>query len=107
MFQLWDKHRNKITESVPQELLKANIHDTRIPEEEQPEMTFEDWLRTRWKELKAASKLSDVELEELKGSREGADPQFVVRTTKISKERLLKLYPHLNRADLDKADRDE
>lgn len=107
VFQLWDKHRNKITESIPPELLKANIYDTRIPEEERREMTFADWLRTRGKELKAAGKLSNAELEELKRSREGADPEFIVRKTKISKERLLKLYPHLTREDLDKADRDE
>lgn len=107
VFQLWKKHRNKIPESIPQELLKVNIHDTSIPEEERREMTFADWMRTRGKEVKAAGKLSNAELEELKRSCEGVDPEFVVRKTKISKERLLKLYPHLTREDLDKADRDE
>lgn len=108
VFQLWKKHRNKIPKPIPLELLKAKIYDTRIPEEEQPDMTFEDWLRAQMKEMNAAGKLSDVELEELKESHEGANPEaFAVWTSKISKERLLKRYPHLNRADLDKADRDE
>ena len=102
VFRLWKKLRNEISKPVPRELLKMKVVDSRLPPDEQKEMTLEEMLRARFKEIDAASEIPRDEMNDLREIHQGADPStFAVRQTRISKERLLRMYPELNESDLD------
>jgi hypothetical protein len=100
VFQLWKKHRNTISKSLPLDILKMKLVDSSKPKEEQVEITFEEMLRLKMKEFDASNELSNTELDNLKQIHGGADPTtFAVRKTKLSRERILKLHPELEESD--------
>jgi hypothetical protein len=104
VFQLWKKFRNEISKPLPRELLKMEVYDSSLPPDEQRTMTFEEMIREKFKEIDAANQIPKDEMDRLREKHQGADPTtYAVRTTKISKARLLKMYPELTEADLDKA----
>lgn len=101
VFELWKKHPNKISPSLV-ELLKAKVVDTSKPPEERKEMTFEEVIREKFKEINATKQIPEGEMDKLREIHLGTDPSsFVVRKFRISKDRLLKLYPQLQVSDLD------
>lgn len=100
VFQLWKKHRNKISKPVPLELLAATVVDSSLPKEEQTPISFKEFLDSMSKKLESYDELSYNEQKDIEKT------DFAVRKTKISKTRLLKLYPHLTEADLEKSDSD-
>jgi hypothetical protein len=101
VFQLWNKHRKQISKPVPQGILNATIVDSSKPEEEQEELTLKEWFQQIRKELESAKEVSNTEWNRLKTDQ--GDSDFVIRKTKISKERLMKMYPQLKKSDFDKA----
>jgi len=104
VYRLWKKFRNKISKPLPKELFKMKVFDSSLPPDEQKVMTLEDMLREKFKEIDAANQIPKDEMNELRQIRQGADPTtYGVRKTRISKARLLKMYPELNESDLDEA----
>lgn len=102
VFRLWKKHRNEISKPLPRELLKAKVVDSSLPAEEQKEMTLEEMLREKFKQIDAANRIPKHEMDELRQLHRGKDPTtYAVRKTKISKSRLLKMYPELKEVDLE------
>lgn len=100
VFQLWKKHRGKIAKQIPLEMLEATVVDPTLPKEEQVSMTLADYLHSLTKDLETSTELPYVEASKIRGT------DFAVRKTRMSKDRLLKLYPQLTEADLDKSDSD-
>jgi hypothetical protein len=76
------------------------VVDSSLPEEEQVPITFEEMIRTITKKLEPSRELPYNERKNIK------ETDFAVRSTRISKERLLKMYPQLTEADLEKKDSD-
>lgn len=80
------------------------VFDSSLPPDEQKVMTLEEMLREKFKEIDAANQIPKDEMNELRQIHQGADPTtYGVRKTRISKARLLKMYPELNESDLDEA----
>jgi hypothetical protein len=100
VFQLWKKYRGKIARQLFPEILKTMVVDSSLPEEEQVPITFEEMIRTITKKLEPSRELPYNERKNIK------ETDFAVRSTRISKERLLKMYPQLTEADLEKKDSD-
>ncbi len=98
VFQLWKKYRGKIASHLLPDILKAMVVDSSLPEEEQVPITFEEMIRTITNKLEPSR---EVPFDEQKNIKE---TDFAVRTTKISKERALKMFPQLTEADLEKKD---
>jgi len=99
-FQLWKKYRGKVARQLFPDISKAMVVDSSLPEEEQVPITFEEMIRTITKKLKPSRELPYNEQKSIE------ETSFAVRTTKMSKKRLLKLYPHLTEADLENKDSD-
>lgn len=78
------------------------VVNSSLPPEEQKEMTLEEMIREKFKEIDAADRIPEDEMNELRKIHQGADPTtYAVRTTRISKARLLRMYPELNESDLE------
>ncbi len=102
VFQLWKKHKGEITKSFPLELLEMKCVDSKLPKEEQVEFTFKEFLQSMSEKLENSKIMSSEEIGELRKTQGEKNPATILkRTTKISKERLLKLYPQLKESDLD------
>lgn len=103
VFQLWKKHKGEITKSFPLEILKMKLVDSKLPKKERIEFTFEEFIRSTFEKVKNAENMSSEEISQLRTIHGGNNPATILQmTTKISKERLLKLFPHLEETDLDK-----
>jgi hypothetical protein len=100
VFQLWKKHRNTITKSLPLELLQMKLVDSSKPPDEQVEFTLEDLVRAKYKELNESRKLSDSEIQGLKRIHQESPATRGIKKTTLNKERILKMYPQLNESDL-------
>jgi hypothetical protein len=103
VFRLWKKHRNEISQPAPKELLKALFVDSSLPEAEQVARPLEEVLKEIIKKAEeGAQELTATELTKLQENHGPNNPATIVRrTTKISKARLMKMYPELNESDLD------
>lgn len=102
VFQLWKKHQGEIKKSFPLEMLKMKVIDSSLPENEQVEMTFQEMIRSKWEKYKNAENMSPKEIDELKNIHGENNPATaLLRTTKMSRERFLKLNPQLKESDLD------
>jgi hypothetical protein len=103
VFRLWKKHRKEISKPAPKELLKATVVDSSLPEEEQVPMTVEEMFKKIIREkVEGAKNLTPNDLDQLKTIHGANDPTtFARRTTKISKQRRLKMFPQLDESDLD------
>ncbi len=100
VFKLWKKHRGKIIPSLPLEILQVKLVDSTLPEDEQVPTTLEEILKTKMREIKAAKRMP-VTPEKLKNiSGKNDEAIAVVRTTKVSKDRLLRMHPNLKPEDL-------
>lgn len=103
VFRLWKKHRGKISRSLPLEIGKMKLVDSRLPKEEQVEITFEELVRSIAKKYKNAPSITSKEMDSLRNIHGENNPStFLEKKTFISRERLLKLYPHLKDEDLNK-----
>ncbi|CAN5378830.1 hypothetical protein BH10ACI1_BH10ACI1_32270 [soil metagenome] len=102
VFQLWKKHVGKISQPFPLEMLKMKLVDSKLPEEEQVAITFEEFLHSKMQEVNESKNMTSEEISNLRNIHWENNPATILqRTTKVSKERLLKLYPHLKETDLD------
>lgn len=105
IFQLWRNLRGKVSAPMPLEILEAKIVDSNLPEDKQEEITFGEWLRSMSKKLKDSESITYEEFEKLEKTDGKINlGSFLMRTTKVNKERLLNMYPHLNESDLDEKD---
>src|SRR5262249_23519069 len=94
VFQLWQKHRGEISKPVHPYILNVMVGDARFAEEQKVARPFREVLQDLMRESNTASDLSGAEIENLQRTHPGKDSSlFAVRTTKISKKRLLKMYP--------------
>jgi hypothetical protein len=96
LYRLWKKHRSNVPKPFNREILKAMVVDSSKPKEEQVPIPLEEMLHQIIDKTKPATELSFEE------SVKVEDTAFAVRTTRIRKDRILKFYPHLTEADLDK-----
>lgn len=103
VFRLWKKHRNEISQPTPKELLKALVVDSSLPEAEQVARPLEEVIKEIIKKAEdGAHELTAPELTKLQENHGPNNPATIVRrTTKLSKARLIKMYPELNESDLD------
>lgn len=98
-----EKHRGKISKPLPLEIGKLKLVDSRLPKEQQVEITLEELARSISEKYKNASPINLKEMDNLKSINGENNPSiFLERKTFMSRERLLKLYPHLNDEDLNK-----
>ena len=107
VFKLWKELRGELSPPLPKEILQMKLVDSRLPEDQQVEVTLEEFIRSKMKELKGSDVLSGGDIDELKKVHKEDPSTYGVRTTKISRERLKKLYPELTDEDLDKARSDD
>jgi hypothetical protein len=96
VFRLWKKHRGKVPQPFHRELLKAMVVDSSKPKEEQIPITLAEMFIQLIEKTKPSIEVPFDEAIKME------DTSFAVRTTRIRKDRILKLYPHLTQADLDK-----
>jgi hypothetical protein len=104
VYKLWKKHDGELPKPTPIEILDAKLVDSSLPKEKQVTFTLREFLMAKKKELDAAHEISDSELKALHSLHKGQDPTTMgVFKTKISRARLLKLYPWLKEEDLDES----
>lgn len=68
--------------------------------------TLREFLNTTVKKLEASEQMPYDEAVKLNQAGENDPRVFAVRRTRIRKDRALKLYPNLTKADLEKKDSD-
>lgn len=103
VFQLWKKHRGKISKSLPLEIGKLKLVDSKLPKEEQVEITLEELVRSIAEKYKNAPNITSREMDNLRSIHGENNPSiFLEKKSYISRKRLLKLYPHLKDKDLRK-----
>jgi hypothetical protein len=104
VYQLWKKHDGELSKPTPLEILDITLVDSSLPKDKQVQFTLREFLMAKKKELDDAPKIADPELRALNVLNEGKDPTTMgVFKTKMSRERLLKLYPELREEDLDES----
>lgn len=100
VYQLWEKHRGEISKPVDPAILDAMVVDTRLPEDQRVAKPFREFLNDMMAQANAANELSGAEAGEFRQVSEEGKTLFAVRTTKVSKRRLAKMYPQLTEEDL-------
>jgi hypothetical protein len=104
VYQLWKKHDGELPRPTPLEILDITLVDSSLPKAKQVQFTLREFLMAKKKELDDAQSVSDPELRALNVLPQGKDPTTMgVFKTKMSRERLLKLYPELKEEDLDES----
>jgi hypothetical protein len=99
---LWAALRNDDKGPIPLEILDAIVVDSRLPEDQQVPMTFREVLLKLADDAKAANCLPSDEAQEIYRQHGTDDPtSFAERRSLMSRERILKLFPHLKDSDLD------
>ncbi len=104
VYQLWKKHDGDLPKPTPLEILDITLVDSSLPKDKQVQFTLREFLMAKKKELDDAQRVSDPELRALNVLHQGKDPTTMgVFKTKMSRERILKLYPELKDEDLDES----
>lgn len=104
VFRLWKKHRKEIKPSVTLEINNAEPVVTSEEKREPSELSFEDFLRSKIKEIEESEQLSGKELAEFR-EKHGSGT-FLHRKFTMTKGRLMKLFPGLKESDLEKSNED-
>lgn len=102
-FKLWKELRGKISAPLPKEILQIKLVDSSLPEDQQVEFTLEELIRSKMKELDRSAPLSTGDVDSLRKVHQDDPSTYGVRETKISRQRIKKMYPELTDEDLDKA----
>jgi hypothetical protein len=93
VFRLWKKHRKDTKPAVPLEINKAEPAVTSEEKREPSELSFEEFIRSKIKELDDSEKLSGKELAEFR-EKHGSGT-FLHRKYTMTKGRLMKMFPGL------------
>lgn len=106
-YETWKQLRGKLSPSLLSKFEGVTFVDSSLPPEQQKRMTLEEILRSKLDVFKKAKVLSNEDLDELRTVHPTDPSSFRMLTTRMSRERLKKLYPELTDDDLDRAMRDE
>src|SRR5262249_39797634 len=69
-FRLWRELRGQISGPLPKEILQVKLVDSRLPKDQQVEITLEELIRAKMKELDASAPLSQSDINELRETHE-------------------------------------
>ena len=100
VFKLWQKHRKELSKPIDLSILNMKVIDSSLPVSEQKELTFGEALNLIADKIEESDELSKKDIDELRKNPENDPRLFVIKTTKIRKDRLLKKLPHLKLSDL-------
>lgn len=96
VFQLWKELRGKLSPPITNNFVHAGT------DKEQP---LGEFLQAKLKSLRPAERVSAAEFRDLSNLHgPGDSSSFVFRTRKVSKKRLLEMWPELNEDDLAESD---
>lgn len=102
VFQLWRRHRGVVSPSFPLDIINMEIVNSTLPKEKQNRRTFGEFIREKYKELNDSVTISTAEKDGLRQEYGESNPStFLIRKTKISKERILNLFPHVKIKDIE------
>lgn len=102
VFKLWKKHKLERSKLAPPKTRLTANNKPILTEEESRSLSFPEFIRKMTEKLEDSHDLSSEEIKTLRDDVGEADPViFMQKKMLVSKERLLKMYPHLNASDLD------
>lgn len=101
VYRLWKKHDGEVNPSRHRQMTDVKLIDPSLPNDEQVEFTFGEFMQKKTKEIREGIRVSEEELQDLNRRYQGEDPTTMLMfKSTVSRERLKEWHPELTDADL-------